>query len=322
MDLNNPIFIGGTERSGKSILRAFLNSHPNIALPQVGSYMWSYFYGQYGNLGQKKNTERCLQAMLNYKNTAKLDLDLELVLEEFQQGKPTYPRLFSIILVHYAECKGKDRWGDAGVMLERYADIIFEAYSDAKMIHMLRDPRDCFAGSIVRGDKNEGRVGGATVRWLYSMRLAERNIHRYPESYRLLRYEDLVTKPEESIKSICAFLDEEYEPHLLRMEGAQRFRERITIGSQSAPGESPLVNDYIGLYRKKLTTLEVAFIQMLSLWTMRNYGYKLERVRFSIKEFFRYYFLEVPLNLFIMFFWHSSEYLRVKFPRTFGRSPK
>ena len=46
---NHPIYIGGLDRCGKTTMRAFLASHPRIAIPAVGSNMWTYFYGQYGD---------------------------------------------------------------------------------------------------------------------------------------------------------------------------------------------------------------------------------------------------------------------------------
>ena len=49
------IFIGSLDRSGKTTMRAFLASHPNIAIPAVGSNMWTYFYGQFGDLAHREN---------------------------------------------------------------------------------------------------------------------------------------------------------------------------------------------------------------------------------------------------------------------------
>jgi hypothetical protein len=78
-----PIFIGGPDRCGKTTLRAFLVSHPRISIPAVGSNMWTYFYGQYGDLSQKDNFERCLQAMLQYKHVHLLRPDPERIRREF-----------------------------------------------------------------------------------------------------------------------------------------------------------------------------------------------------------------------------------------------
>ena len=90
-----PVFIGGPDRCGKTTMRAFLTSHPNIAIPPIGSNMWTYFYGQYGDLGEEGNFERCLGAMLGYKHVAQLQPDVERVRREFWAGEPTYARLFA-----------------------------------------------------------------------------------------------------------------------------------------------------------------------------------------------------------------------------------
>ena len=37
-----------------------------------------------------------------------------------------------------------------------------------------------------------------------------------PERYTLVQYEDLVTRPEETLKEACAFLGEDFEPAMLR----------------------------------------------------------------------------------------------------------
>ena len=56
-----PIFIGGVERSGTSLLYALLASHPNIAMTRRTN-MWPYFYKLYGNLAKPENLDRLLSA--------------------------------------------------------------------------------------------------------------------------------------------------------------------------------------------------------------------------------------------------------------------
>ena len=50
-----PIFIGGLERSGTSLLYALLASHPNIAMTRRTN-LWPFFYQQYGNLANPENS--------------------------------------------------------------------------------------------------------------------------------------------------------------------------------------------------------------------------------------------------------------------------
>ena len=80
-----PIFIGGLDRCGKTTLRAFLVSHPNISIPAVGSNMWTYFYGQFGDLSDPTNFERCMDAMLHYKHVRFLKPDAKEIREVFHR---------------------------------------------------------------------------------------------------------------------------------------------------------------------------------------------------------------------------------------------
>jgi len=100
---SGPIFIGGLDRCGKTLLRALLVSHPNIAIPQIGSNYWTFYYGQYGNLGKRENFERCLAAMLRYTHVTLLKPDVARIRQEFLQGEPTYARFFALFNQQYAE---------------------------------------------------------------------------------------------------------------------------------------------------------------------------------------------------------------------------
>ena len=123
---HGPIFIGGLERSGTSLIYALLASHPNIAMTRRTN-LWTYFYNQYGDLGRRDNFERCLNAMLHYKRLVVLKPDPERLRQEFWQGEPTYGRLFALLEQQYADRVGKSRWGDKSLNTERYAEPIFAA---------------------------------------------------------------------------------------------------------------------------------------------------------------------------------------------------
>src|SRR5512147_1210175 len=95
-----PIFIGGPDRCGKTTMRTFLTSHPNICISAVGSNLWTYFYGRYGDLRNLRNLERCLQAMLHYRHAVFLKPDVERILRELHNGEASYERLFALLHRH------------------------------------------------------------------------------------------------------------------------------------------------------------------------------------------------------------------------------
>lgn len=316
-----PIYIGGPDRCGKTTMRAFLASHPNIAIPAVGSNMWTYFYGQYGNLGQVDNFERCLDDLLHYKHVRFLKPDPDRIRREFRQGSPTYARLFALFLIHYAEREGKPRWGAQTGLIERYADHLFSAYPGLKIIHMTRDPRDRYEASLALWPNGKGRVGGATARWLYSMGLAKRNQQRYPDQYKVVRFESMVARPEETLRDVCHFLNEEYRPEMLTMAGAPKHRNRLNQGADVGPMKAPVSTDFIGLYRQRIPRLEIAFMQLYAAREMLASDYVLEPIRFSIGDWVHFWLVDWPLNLGRMVAWRSWEAIQHNFPAVLGRKP-
>jgi len=317
-----PIYIGGPDRCGKTTLRAFLASHPRIAIPAVGSNMWTYFYGQYGDLGRGDNFERCLNAMLHYKHVHFLRPDPARIRREFRQGPPTYARLFALFLIHYAERMEKPRWGAQTGLIERYADHIFAAYPDARIIHMIRDPRDRYEASLARWPDGKGRVGGATARWLYSVGLAQRNLRRYPDRYLVVRFESMVAEPDATVRRVCQFLGEAYSPALLSMDGAPKHRARLEQSAgEAAEPQCPVSTDFIGQYRGAISPRELAYMQMWARKPMREYGYALESLALSPRDWLHVAAIGFPLNLARMLAWRTLEYGQQHFPQWFGRRP-
>lgn len=316
-----PIYIGGLDRCGKTMMQAFLTSHPRIAIPDVGSNMWTYFYGRYGDLARRENFERCLDALLHYTHVLHLQPDPVRIRREFEQGPTTYAHLFALFLMHFAERQGKPRWGAQTGMIECYADHLFAAYPGLKMIHLLRDPRDRYEASLARSPDGKGRAGGAAARWRYTVHLAERNAARYAGRYRIVHYEAMVRDPEAVIRGVCTFLGEEFTPEMLAMHGSPAYREKIGAGSDSCSGAISLSPDFIGRYRHGIDPEEIACIQRLGGRQMRANGYDLDPIRLAWGKRIRFAAVTLPLNVLRMVAWRLFAELHLRFPRRFGRQP-
>jgi hypothetical protein len=301
-----PIYIAGLERSGTSLIYALLASHPNIAMFRR-TYMWTYFYDRYGDLAQPENFERCLAAMMRYKRLLVLKPDPERIRREFRQGEPTYARLFALLGEHYAERAGKPRWGDKSLNTERYADPIFAAYPSARILHMIRDPRDRYASALARWKISRGGAGAATAMWLWSVGMAQRNQVRHPDRYQVIRYETLAARPEETLRQICAFIGEEYDPAMLTLEGAETFRDKGGNSSYGSRAQGVISTSSIGRFRKVLAKHEIAFMQTYAGAEMLAYGYDPDPVRLRPGERAFYAVGSWPLNMARMIAWRARE---------------
>lgn len=307
--IKGPIFVAGLERSGTSLMYALLASHPNLAMTRRTN-MWTYFYDQYGDLSQPDNFERCFTMMMKYKRLVKLQPDPDRIRKEFGQGEMSYARLFSIIEGHYAERVGKPRWGDKSLNTERYAEPIFAAYPEAKILHMIRDPRDRYASVLKRWKVRRGDVGAGTAMWLSSVSLAKENQKRFPEQYMIVRYETLVAQPEEMLQKICDFIGEDFAPQMLTMKGAKTFRDQGSNSSYGQRKPGVISTNSIGRYNQVLSARQIACIQSFAKQEMLSFDYELDALEMPWKEKLRLIMADWPRNLVLLHSWRIRETMR------------
>lgn len=304
-----PVFVAGLERSGTSLLYALLASHPNIAMTRRTN-LWTHFYGQYGDLREDANAERCIDMMGRYKRLVVLQPDWDRLRHDFLAGERTYARLFALLEEQHAERLGKPRWGDKSLNTERYADQIFASNPGARILHMIRDPRDRYASSVTRWKRRRGGVGAGTAEWLSSARAAQRHERRYPQQYRTIRYESLASRPEETVRDLCAFIGEDYAPAMLTMEGAPTFKEQGSNSSYEKRAAGVISTNSIGRFREVLAPGQVAFIQRLARGPMTSFAYEPEPVALDADEQLRYALVDLPVESAHLVAWRAREAIR------------
>ena len=268
----DPVLVTGPDRSGTSLMFALLATHPNIAMVRRTN-MWRWFNNRFGDLSRSENFERCLTTILRYKRMEHLQPDPERLRAEFPNGSPTYGRLFRLLHEHHAERVGKSRWGDKSLHTEHHADRVFAEFPGAKMIHMIRDPRDRYASILKRyKDKTRG-VASTTGRWVASIKRAERNLRRYPDNYIVVRYESLAQRPEDTCRLVCGFIGEQYTPDMLSMQGVPEYGQEGGNSSFGRFEPGVISTRSIGRYRSVLSPHQIQFIQACAGWGMAAFGY-------------------------------------------------
>jgi hypothetical protein len=303
---SGPVFVAGQERSGTSLMYALLASHPDLAMTRRTN-LWRYFYDRFGDLADPANLERCLSTLLRYRRIVKLELDPDRLRREFAAGEPTYAQLFWHVEQQVADRLGKPRWGDKSLHTERHADEILQAYAGARILHMVRDPRDRYASVLVRWKARRGDVGAGTAAWLASTEIGERHQRRYPDQYRIVRYEELVRHPHETMRAICAFIGEPYHETMFGMDGATSFREQGGNSSYGPREVGTISADSIGRFRDVLTARQIAFIDLAAAAPMGRLGYLPEQLELPTGERLRFVLADRPLNTGALIAWRTRE---------------
>lgn len=210
-DNKSPFFIVGCTRSGTTLTSRILDSHTRLAV-----YHESHFYHllktdfhRYGDLKQPGNLRRFVTDVLEVvRRQRKMPVPSE---NDFLDAliAPTFEGVLATVLHLYACHHGKARGGDKTPGHHAYLQDITEKLPDSRVIFILRDPRDAV---VAIREKFGISLKGATALW----NAAYVSYSKFAHRVHLVRYEELVQRPTESVEAMCAYLGERYEPDMMR----------------------------------------------------------------------------------------------------------
>lgn len=280
---DKPIFIGGLWRSGTSLMRAVIASHPEVAIIEYDLKLWTLFYidSLLRDLRSTAAQEHLVDRVLRQRKVKKMTVPLEReqILARIRQHEYVdHGVVIGEILREYARQLGRSRWGLKTPQNEFVTDELFAAYPGAKFVQMIRDPRDVLASSakwFKKGDRDALRT---RFLWQRSVELSQRNMALYPDSYIAVRYEDLVTEPEQWVRRICDVLEIEFVPEMLTMRQFPR-----SASANTSYGDVPtsvMTKAPVGRYTKHLTPVETAFFHPV----VQRYGYPIEDVMLTSED--------------------------------------
>jgi hypothetical protein len=112
----------------------------------------------------------------------------------------------------------KTRWVDGTPSSTPYVSVLAEMFPEAKFINLVRRPDDVVLSWLgFRGRAKQHAWAWRLVRHVCKLQrigyLAEAAIG--PERVMRLLFEDLIEHPEANMKRICAFIGEDYTPHMI-----------------------------------------------------------------------------------------------------------
>jgi hypothetical protein len=276
-----PIFIAGLDQSGKTPLRRILDASSDIAFWRR-SYFWTVMDGRFGDLSIDENLERCLRH-LEGSSALHGAIDVKRIGDEMRRGQRTYARLMALIGNAMAHKVGKARWGEQEGGVEERAERVFDAFPAARVLHMVRDPRDRYLATARRG--RPGQLGISLLRSRRNMRCALANAQRYDGRYLIVRYEDLMESPEDTCLRVGGFIGEPTKGRLAAAAAAvTQQRGRNSIG--------PI----IGQFRRDMPLRQIRLTERWMGPELYAMGYPLLKPRVPAIERLRYSMVDVPLN--------------------------
>jgi len=277
---DSPIFIIGTERSGSNLLRLILNAHSRISVPHPPHIM-NYFgpiADRYGDLHEASALEPLVDDIMKLMNVHiypwEFAVDREQVIAE------THPRtLYGVVAAIYEQHQrhdGKARWGCKSTFMIHHVDAVLERNPDARFIWLIRDPRDV-AVSSRKSVFSPFHPALTAELWLDQQaeglalmeKLGEQRVLR-------LHYESLTQEAEKSVRKVCDFLDETFEPGMLRFFETKDAQKSARLSKSWENTGSPILTNNSRKYLSGLSQNEIRWVECITGELMDRLGYERE----------------------------------------------
>jgi hypothetical protein len=220
------ILIGGLQRSGTSMVRAVIGSHPDIAIVQSDLALWTKFSNIYKDGLTQKQWNRLCKEVLTHKKSIKSEIQIgreDLESEYTQMEIPVnFADFYRLYMEAYLRKTGKKTVGLKTPHNEFMMDRVFGLFPKTRFVHVIRNPLDV-AVSLNKAKKQwfEGSVNFMEhiYWWKKSFSIAMQYQKERPGNYLVLVYEDLIREGVTKVREVCQFLNVEYDPIMMLMGG-------------------------------------------------------------------------------------------------------
>jgi hypothetical protein len=227
-----PFFVVGSARSGTTLLRLILNSHPQVAVPPESRFVIE-LWPPSGEI----EIDDYLEKLSDHRQFQAWHLAVADIRPLLPEGPSvSYRTAIEATYEAFAAQHGKVRWGDKTPRYVEHLQELAGLFPEARFVHLVRDGRNV-ALSYAHTDFGPKTVPRAAAIWKkrVSAGLADGR-PLGPERYLEVRYEELAADTETVVKDICSFLAISFDPQMFdeeeRMKGAteraQRFNPHVT----------------------------------------------------------------------------------------------
>lgn len=266
------VFVVGMPRSGTKLLRGILNNHKDIAILPNETHFFPVLRRRLQSYGDITEWDEFARLYREFQDAT----FFRRMADQGQQIKPEgwfqnlKGREFRHIVGAFFECyrqmTGCVLVGDKSPSYITQLPLIAEISPGAKVIHIIRDPRDYYVSMRRAWGKNLAR---AVQRWKDGIRKCRSDAEHFGLSYVEIKYEDLLQQTEPTLVRLCQFLGVAIDQDMLALKRPSE----SGLHSGNARGASEIVRDNFGRWRQQLSQDEIRTLESISGQLMVDLGY-------------------------------------------------
>ncbi|UFP95420.1 sulfotransferase family protein [Gloeobacter morelensis] len=297
------IFVVGNSRSGTTMMGRILARHPEIfTFHELHFFEEMFAAKEQAKSLASQEAARLFARLIDMQRVGYLQqrdpnqflAEAEGCISQAGAASLTAPAVFEAFLKYETALNDGRIACDQTPRNVYYLPEILRIYPQARIINMVRDPRDVLLSQkrrwqrrFLSGNKTPLRESLRTWvnyhpitisrLWNAAIRAAERE-QPHPRIFHL-RFEDVVAEPEGTVRSLCDFLELQYSQSMLEVP---------QIGSSTTadrPEVRGINRDRAGSWQKGgLSLAEIALCQSITKVYMERNGYKPQPVRLPVVD--------------------------------------
>ncbi|MBL8583996.1 MAG: sulfotransferase [Rhizobiaceae bacterium] len=211
-------FIVGMGRSGTTLLRLMIDSHPLIAIPPETQFI--------STLNWSCGRDEFIRHVTSHRRWPDFHLDADALAETIL-NLPDFSVAEGLRAFYraYAARFAKPRWGDKTPTYSERMTEIAKALPEAGFIHIIRDGRDSALSHRGLWFGPGADLAAHARVWRQTILWAREQAANATFPYMEVRFENLILTPDAELRRICSFLDVDFDSSMLKYH--QRAADRI-----------------------------------------------------------------------------------------------
>lgn len=282
---SKPVFISVLYRSGSTLLSLVLDQSSELNMSYDMIHFMRFSYGKYPPI-EENFTSLVEDTSKRVADRWDQLLDVKDAVRRIKaHDKITEAVVYDEMMRSFLSIGPGERWGDRSAV--RWTGILpfLEMFPQGKVIHIYRDPRAVLASYKFHTYHKEPMYLDATFAALAMFNYLKRPEIIKNENILLLKYEDLVSAPDEQIKGVCRFLDIEFTDKMLDVGSfTENTGDPFDSNSSFKSNRKSIDKSCIDIWKEKLTRVDIHLTEMILKDKLIEYGYVLSGVDLNKEE--------------------------------------
>jgi hypothetical protein len=272
-------FLMCSERSGSNLITKLFNAHSEICGPSTKHLFNPVIRNlfRYEDLSDQNNWHALIKDIHTLLSADFSIWKKAFTFSELHELAPCgdISALLKQIFLAEASTHGKQHLFIKENHLYEFLPFLLINFPDAKYIYQTRDPRD-MALSWKKNKNHPGGIVQGAKQWAHDQKkfLCNYQVLHSQKKATLIKYEDLISNPNESLQALSSYLGFEFQDSMLNFHDDQITQLNAQKQESWSNLKKPIISNNSTKYIEELSADEISIIEKICHFEMNALDYK------------------------------------------------